>query len=172
MAVAIWARKIHHEVNSQPLFERLYKWMEKCESHHRNCREGDNVVLPTRIIDVGSDGTDPFLFVSKGRVGRWATLSYCWGDNTPLKPEVANIVERCERIGFEEMPVLFQDAIVITRRLGYQYLWIDALCIVQDSHSDWTVESANMGYSSFVGFLFLISDGFKGNKDLDILGFS
>jgi hypothetical protein len=30
-------------------------------------------------------------------------------------------------------------------KLGFQYLWIDALCIIQDSKSDWLVESSKMG---------------------------
>jgi hypothetical protein len=32
----------------------------------------------------------------------------------------------------------------MTERLGFQYLWIDALCIIQNSSADWMVESARM----------------------------
>ena len=38
----------------------------------------------------------------------------------------------------------FQDAFTVTRALGLQYIWIDALCIIQDSQDDWQVESAQM----------------------------
>ena len=41
-------------------------------------------------------------------------------------------------------PKAFIDAVHITRRLGVPYLWIDALCIVQDSVDDWEAESAKM----------------------------
>lgn len=44
----------------------------------------------------------------------------------------------------EELSKTFQDAVCITRELGIQYLWIDALCIIQDSHIDWKRESAQM----------------------------
>jgi hypothetical protein len=39
-----------------------------------------------------------------------------------------------------------RDAIIIASHLGFQYIWIDALCIVQDSYDgwDWKQESANM----------------------------
>jgi hypothetical protein len=39
----------------------------------------------------------------------------------------------------------FYDATVITRKLGYEYLWIDSLCIIQDSADDWEAEGQNMG---------------------------
>ena len=44
----------------------------------------------------------------------------------------------------QELPLTFQHAIAITRKLGYQYLWIDSLCIIQDSKEDWNVESLDM----------------------------
>ena len=44
----------------------------------------------------------------------------------------------------QELPLTFQHAIAITRNLGYQYLWIDSLCIIQDSKEDWKAESLDM----------------------------
>ena len=38
----------------------------------------------------------------------------------------------------------FKDAIDVTRALGVQYLWIDSLCIIQDSESAWLCESTLM----------------------------
>jgi hypothetical protein len=40
---------------------------------------------------------------------------------------------------------MFQDAVLITRRLKIKYLWIDSLCIIQDSLEDWAREAARMG---------------------------
>lgn len=45
----------------------------------------------------------------------------------------------------ECLPRTFQDAIIITRRLGYRLLWIDSLCILQDDEDDWKHEAASMG---------------------------
>ncbi|KAH8683333.1 heterokaryon incompatibility protein-domain-containing protein, partial [Tricladium varicosporioides] len=42
------------------------------------------------------------------------------------------------------LPKTFEDAVVITRFLGIRYLWIDALCILQDCEDDWRVQAANM----------------------------
>lgn len=44
----------------------------------------------------------------------------------------------------DDLPLTFKHAIEITKRLGYRYLWIDSLCIVQDSPEDWKTESLTM----------------------------
>lgn len=44
-----------------------------------------------------------------------------------------------------DLPQTLQDAITVTRALGQRYVWIDALCIIQDSPDDWDVESSKMG---------------------------
>jgi hypothetical protein len=49
-------------------------------------------------------------------------------------------------IPIESLPPTFQDAVHITRRLGFKYLWIDSLCIIQDSPEDWNQESGQMAY--------------------------
>lgn len=43
-----------------------------------------------------------------------------------------------------DLPQTFQDAVIITRRLNFRYIWIDSLCIIQDDEADWTRESARM----------------------------
>ena len=51
---------------------------------------------------------------------------------------------RQELIKLCDLPQLYQDAVLLTRRLEVRYLWIDALCIVQDSPERWAQESAKM----------------------------
>lgn len=43
------------------------------------------------------------------------------------------------------MPQTFKDALQVTRTLGYRYLWIDALYIIQDDSEDVSHEMARMG---------------------------
>jgi hypothetical protein len=43
------------------------------------------------------------------------------------------------------LPKTIQDAIYLTRRLGIMWLWVDSLCIIQDSVDDWAHESSVMG---------------------------
>lgn len=50
-----------------------------------------------------------------------------------------------QNIDSEELPNTFRDAIYLTKYLGYSYIWIDSLCIFQDSRRDWEKESSKMG---------------------------
>jgi len=43
------------------------------------------------------------------------------------------------------MPQTYKDAIHVTHALGLRYLWIDALCIIQECPKDWAKENQNMG---------------------------
>lgn len=54
------------------------------------------------------------------------------------------------------MPKTFRDAIAISKELGIQYIWIDSLCIIQDSASDWAYEAARMA-SVYLGALVTIA---------------
>jgi len=49
-----------------------------------------------------------------------------------------------EGIALSDLPATFLEAIKLTRRLGIRCLWIDSLCIIQDSSEDWDTESVRM----------------------------
>ncbi|KAE9373876.1 HET-domain-containing protein, partial [Stipitochalara longipes BDJ] len=135
------------------------QWLNDCRSHHEHCRdtishqpiaEDELHKLPTRVIDVGlanRDG-DPHLLETNGAPdGQWVSLSHCWGkkENHPLKTTRQNLAQHLKTIPMSSLPKTFQDAVVATRVLGIQFLWIDSLCIVQDDEDDWRRESQTMG---------------------------
>jgi hypothetical protein len=100
--------------------------------------------LPTRVIDVGHETYHPKLVLTKNYRDNWIALSYCWGGNSPFVL-TENTAEDLKRgIPLDNFPATLRDAITITRYLGVKYLWIDALCILQDSPQDWAVEAAKM----------------------------
>jgi hypothetical protein len=125
--------------------------------NHEVCRETlsgalvDETVpptLPTRILDIGPDGSKNFrLIETNGGVGYYAALSHCWGPShkRPIMTTLANYQDRKTSIPWPTIPKAYQDAILAVRELGLSYIWIDSLCIVQDDHSDWLTESAKMG---------------------------
>jgi hypothetical protein len=92
----------------------------------------------------GTDSTFPLL--NSRRTWKLGHAQLLLGRSQQLTTEVSTLPERCKELVFQQLPVLFQDAIAITRRFGYTYLWIDCICIIQDSRDDWQIESANMGH--------------------------
>jgi hypothetical protein len=101
------------------------------------------------LIDVGTSNgkTKPHLWITEtgSEFVPYMTLSYRWGKSPEIMLTQASITELCEHIPVNLLPRSNQDAIQITRYLGIRYLWIDALCIIQDLDGDWHAESANMG---------------------------
>jgi hypothetical protein len=73
------------------------------------------------------------------------TLSHCWGRSQPYRLLQDNYENLQASINYHELPKNFQDAILVAWGLNTSYLWIDSLCIIQDSFSDWQQESAAMG---------------------------
>lgn len=62
-------------------------------------------------------------------------------------------------IPLSELPQTFVDAILLTRNLGFEYLWIDSLCIIQDDNGDWIRESARMAEIYQGAILTISADG-------------
>lgn len=101
--------------------------------------------LPTRVIDVGNDEVRPSLHLSHGEIGIWIALSYCWGGETKFKLTQDTMHAWQNGIVLEDFPGTLRDGITIARALNIRYIWIDALCIFQDSKADWEIEAPKMG---------------------------
>lgn len=90
--------------------------------------------MPTRIIDISSR-REPFLVEGSTLTARYVALSYCWGSEQyqlPPKTTCRNLDLHKNRIVLSELPLLFREAIQVTKALEVQYIWIDSLCIIQD----------------------------------------
>ncbi|TGO35427.1 hypothetical protein BHYA_0158g00090 [Botrytis hyacinthi] len=114
--------------------------------------------MPTRVIDVGTSNISVKLIETKNITGRFAALSYCWGDSPTLedtKLTQAKLSVYKKRIPMDSLPKTLFDAVMITRGLGILYLWIDSLCIMQDSVEDWQIESSRMSDVYMSAFLVL-----------------
>ena len=68
----------------------------------------------------------------------YIALSYCWGPAGNIKTLKGNIDSHRSGLAVAHLPKTLQDAVRICRYFGVKYLWIDALCIVQDDTDDWT----------------------------------
>lgn len=104
-------------------------------------------VLPTRVVDVGPAGSSTpslRLLETQGKQDMYLTLSHCWGTISITTTTSSNLEAHKTAIPFDSLPLNFQHAIEFTRQLGMRYIWIDSLCIIQDSADDWEVESSRM----------------------------
>ena len=79
-----------------------------------------------------------------GPRGKYCTLSYRWTTSSLLVTTTANLELHKSRISLSDLPPTLRDAIIVTRKLGVRYLWIDALCIIQDSPEDWQEQASQM----------------------------
>ncbi|KAE8448610.1 hypothetical protein EG329_009035 [Mollisiaceae sp. DMI_Dod_QoI] len=70
----------------------------------------------------------------------YLTLSHCWGNAKVLQLTQDSLDDFLEDIPIANLPKTFLDAIFIVAKLGYEYIWIDSLCIMQDSLEDWSQE--------------------------------
>jgi Heterokaryon incompatibility protein (HET) len=124
------------------------RWINDCLESHQLCPGPSLSVLPTRVIDVGVEdrSEEPRLFLSQGCKDRYATLSYCWGGPQPITLTRATVDKKQLGMPAIELPAAFQDAIKVTRNLGLRYLWIGALCIIQDDDFDKAIEMAKMDH--------------------------
>lgn len=119
-------------------------WLKECQEHHASCKgpgkTDANTPLPTRVIDVQHtkhNGTpNARLVETNGDHGQYATLSYVWGRGPRFVSSQESLKQMSSGINIGTLPKLFQDAIAFTREIGTPYLWIDVLCIIQDSADD------------------------------------
>ncbi|KAI4694302.1 hypothetical protein J4E81_006518 [Alternaria sp. BMP 2799] len=125
--------------------------------------------MPTRILEVSEDkirlrcdiATKPYEYL---------VLSHMWGQNygQQLLLKEANIEEFKRDIPMQKLgtSATFREAIRVTRTLGYRYIWIDSLCIIQDSKSDWDYEATRMATVTFQEYLLSPRTLLLGHKNL------
>lgn len=138
-------------MNGHPLGPKAITWVNSmlnlCAGGHEICPPVAKNPFPKRILALArQSGQKPLVKVveKESAQGTYAALSHCWGLELPCVTTVGNHAERLRGIPWAELPQTFQDAIQYCLELGIFYLWIDALCILQDDREDWQIESAKM----------------------------
>lgn len=121
-------------------------WLQTCLERHSDCREQTEAKLPTRVINIGSnsDKQPPYVMETHGRSGTYVTLSHRWGHPPPLETKLSNLERHKDAVPLADIPPTFKEAFQLLRFLGIRYIWIDSLCIIQDSEMDWATEAAKM----------------------------
>lgn len=128
-------------------------WIRGCVDTHPDCvkkTRHSSKRYPKRLLAIGSSGRDDTCIIETEQMATslnqpYVALSHCWGSSQHLLSKRETINTWKQKIPWAKLPKTFCDAIIISRHLGIEYLWIDSLCVIQDDTRDWELEAANMG---------------------------
>jgi hypothetical protein len=129
----------------------IHSWITLCESHGSYCREsaGDKREF-FRMLDQAQFGVIDVITLQVVELPcdqesqtheKYIALSYVWGEKEVYKTLRSNVLKHLQHGGLEAplrkepngIPKTIQDAIQLVKDIGLRYLWVDSLCIVQDS---------------------------------------
>ncbi|KAL8380982.1 hypothetical protein RB595_005331 [Gaeumannomyces hyphopodioides] len=140
-------------------------WVEACIEDHTECTVGHASLPPPRLIEILADGSMARLVEAGGVEEPFCALSYCWGRAEPLRTKRANYEAFCQRIPIQDLPLTIQQAMEVTRRVGYRYLWVDSICIIQDDKADWARHTIIMGSIYANAVLTIAATGATGGSE-------
>ncbi|KAF4815295.1 hypothetical protein CGCSCA5_v007165 [Colletotrichum siamense] len=128
-------------------------WYQFCQFNHSKCsslptrRPG---WTPSRLIDIGQANDESWKLIITGKAGispvaQYASLSYRWGSKPQaLMLSASTLRDFLAGQPIDRLPQTFKDFIVVARKFGFRYVWIDCLCIMQGCTPDWNHEVPTM----------------------------
>lgn len=132
----------------------ICQWLDECRAQHDCCNAlggGSLQPLPDRLIEISpidEECSHSIRLVEahnlQNMYAPYVCLSYCWGNTENRGTTTGNIAQYLENIPLDQLPETVKDAILLCVKLGFWYIWIDCLCIIQDDKDDWTNQAAQM----------------------------
>ncbi|KAM0511516.1 hypothetical protein ACHAPE_009768 [Trichoderma viride] len=148
----------------------LKEWYSTCvTSHAHTCGNGepeiDQAFPKLLLID-----TKRKCLVQMEPSCRYIALSYCWGSTNFFLTTTDNVRQLFQPQVFEhiQLPKTIKQAIALTLALGEQYLWVDALCIVQNGSDK--IDHLNAMASLYANSTLTIVAGQDGHADAGFRG--
>ncbi|KAH7186196.1 heterokaryon incompatibility protein-domain-containing protein [Fusarium flagelliforme] len=129
--------------HSETTIATIQSWIKECTTTHRACQHVHRpAVYPKRLLDLYGSTV---VLREEIQPARYACLSHCWGFNTDVaRTTTDNLNDFTTNVPWDQLTTTFRNAITICRCLGILYLWIDSLCIIQDSSDDWKDQASKM----------------------------
>ncbi|KAI0889182.1 HET-domain-containing protein [Annulohypoxylon maeteangense] len=123
-------------------------WLDLCETYHgARCNEqglgSNNQPKDLLVIDVKQK------CIAKLPAGaNYLALSYCWPTREMFQTLLENVDElfkpRALTAHWDQLPAVIKDTINFTLDFHETYLWVDALCIVQDDQDQKNAQISQM----------------------------
>jgi len=142
------AARLWDSTSSQAHMELARHWVDTCIGGHPDCPHPNLDFVPTRLLEISDNATHAQLKTMReaDRGTRYCALSHCWGgvsDIITLTSTTQPVLEA--GVPTSALAKTFQDAAIVAAvAVGVKHLWIDSLCILQDSKEDWIQESSRM----------------------------
>ncbi|CAM1508857.1 Fc.00g025960.m01.CDS01 [Cosmosporella sp. VM-42] len=146
--------EVQETTGSSATLDLAYFWFRECASHHKKCKNlpiSTEGWLPSRLLDVGSDeDTHWKLLISatdikESTTPAYLTLSYQWGTDPQHALLLSSTMDQHRRgTKISDLPQTFRDLVLVARRFGIRYVWIDCFCIIQNCRDDWEAEAPMM----------------------------
>ena len=106
---------------SAEAIDAIQSWLEECVDHKWR-QSPEEPPLPTRVVDVGLRSGIVKLLESNGMTAKYLCLSHCWGLEQVITTTKSTISARKADIPLSQLSNTFRDAILLTRRLGFEYI--------------------------------------------------
>ncbi|KAH0425809.1 hypothetical protein CcaCcLH18_10752 [Colletotrichum camelliae] len=112
-------------------------------------QQAQSLGQPRYLLDLASCGEGQVRLVELGKVVDFAILSYCWGEKPHYTTTSENLQDHLTGFPLNNLPETIQCAMKVTRALGLQYLWVDALCILQDQDEKIIIEEVRTAHEYY-----------------------
>jgi len=142
------APKVQTDLLCRDNRNQILQWIGDCRDNHPRCNNY-SPGLPSRLlrVKVGEDENTPEIRLEDTNPifhYDYVALSHVWALTTPLPTMISNLSQHRTSIAYNSLSKGLQDAITFTLYLGFSYIWIDSLCIIQNSLPDWESEAPRM----------------------------
>ncbi|KAH8756941.1 heterokaryon incompatibility protein-domain-containing protein [Hyaloscypha finlandica] len=169
-------------------FSLVHQWFTTCKSNHvkskipvtnhwgsiegRDCQPTPTALIPHfRLVDA----RERCVVIPEDPDPEYAALSYVWGSSKRLLLRSDNLTKLSTQgvlsQGNEELPNTFRDAIAVIEQLGIRYLWIDAICILQDNEQQLAEHMNSMDSIYGSALLTIVSDTSGANCGIHGIGY-
>ena len=150
------AGQLNESTGSDASLALAASWVRGCQMAHLTCKRssGTGSELPKRLLDVsGAAGQSATVYLvchdqqaMLSNDDAYATLSHRWNAEDTCVTTTKNLEAHIRQgISVGQLPRTIAEACLTCNRLGIRYIWIDSLCILQDSDSDKLQEIPKMG---------------------------
>jgi hypothetical protein len=140
-------------------FDLMARWLKQCDETHKH-KSGllpyNRELLEIRFIDVQNQ-----RIIQRKHLERYAALSYPWGSRKQYCLTKKNVADLEEKGSLTHLSTalgpIVMDSMQVCRGLNIPYLWIDALCIIQDDAESKRAQIQNMDYIYANAYITLVA---------------